>query len=144
MSPLIPRTVRIVTICTCITLFAMLLLQPALRIGTWPPEPSSSYLLVGWLGPLAGHFEWYANLLLVWACFTLGAGRSTTTIIVSICAFALMMETPFRGCIVRDEGGHCQAITEFMIGWRLLASIPFVLLIGGLMNILFNRKMAHV
>lgn len=144
MLQLISCIVRIVTICACISLFALLLDQPALRIGTWPPEPSSTYLKVGWLGPIAGHLEWYANVLFVLACVTLAIGRSKATIILAICAFVLMMETPLRGCIVNDEGGNCQSITEFMIGWRLWVSVPFVLLVGALIDFSFTRRRTHV
>ena len=36
---------------------------PAYYIGnTHEPQNSSSLLLMGWLGPLDGHFSWFANL----------------------------------------------------------------------------------
>jgi hypothetical protein len=46
-----------------VALYALCLAFPAYYIGdTHEPQSSLSLLLMGWLGPLDGHFSWFANL----------------------------------------------------------------------------------
>ena len=94
-----------------------------------------AYLLTGWMGPLAGHFEWFANPLLFVAAFALWRGHAKTAFVVALTACLLIMLLPLRGTIYADEGGHRQTIEAFRLGFWLWLAAPALITIGAMANL---------
>ena len=99
-----------------------------------------AYLLTGWMGPLAGHFEWFANPLLFVAAFALWRGHAKTAFVTALIACMLVMLLPLVGSIYADEGGHRQTIEAFRLGFWLWLAAPALITIGAMFNL---RPSAH-
>ena len=91
-----------------------------------------NYLLTGWLGPLAGHFEWFANPMALVAAIALWRGHFRTAFTCALIACLLVMLLPIRGDILADEGGHRQAIVAFRFGYWLWFAAPALLVLGAM------------
>jgi len=113
-------------------LFLACMPMPAIKFLGGAAQPSGGFFIIGWLGPLAGHFEWYANPLLLIAMIFLLKNRPTISCVLSLISLLLIFATQFRGCIIRDEGGACQAVAGYLIGWWLWVASAATLLIGSL------------
>jgi len=94
-----------------------------------------SYLLTGWMGPLAMHFEWFANPFLFVAAFALWRGHARTAFACALVACLLIMLLPMRGAIYADEGGHVQRIVSFRFGYWLWFAAPAIVLLGAMANL---------
>jgi hypothetical protein len=114
---------------------ACLFLPPLLIEGRDSSGWGLSYLLTGWMGPLAGHFEWFANPLIFVAAFALWRGHAKTAFVLALTACFLMMLLPMRGAIHADEGGHVQRILAFRPGYWLWFAAPALLLANAMFNL---------
>ena len=129
------RNRRLVVALALLCWLASLFLPPLLiddrdsrGLGLW-------YLAMGWLGPLAGHFEWFANPMLLVAAIALWRGHPKTAFTCALVACLLVMLLPLRGTIYADEGGHRQAILDFRLGYWLWFAAPALLVIGAMFNL---------
>jgi hypothetical protein len=94
-----------------------------------------AYLLTGWMGPLAMHFEWFANPLIFVAAFALWRRHSKTAFVSALVACFLIILLPMRGTIYADEGGRESAILAFRIGFWLWFAAPAILVVGAMLNL---------
>jgi len=94
-----------------------------------------SYLLTGWMGPLAMHFEWFANPLFFVAAFALWRGHAKTAFVCALLACFCVMLLPMRGSIYADEGGHRATILAFRLGYWLWFAAPALVLVSAMANL---------
>jgi len=94
-----------------------------------------AYLLTGWMGPLAGHFEWFANPLLLAAAVALWRAHVRTAFVMALLACLLVLLLPIRGTIVADEGGSAVSILSFRLGFWLWLAAPSLLCLGALSSL---------
>ena len=134
------RKIQIGLALLTLVLFGACLFAPALKVTTWPATSGLLYFATGWLGPVAGHFEWYANPIMVLAVKNSLQERFLRASVYSVLALLLVLQTVFRGCIVRDEGGYCQAISEYMLGYWLWLACASVLIVWAVAGYVFSQK----
>jgi hypothetical protein len=94
-----------------------------------------AYLFTGWMGPLAMHFEWFANPLFFIASFALWRGHAKSAFVLALIACLLVMLLPIGGTIYADEGGHRQPILAFRLGFWLWFAAPAIVLLGAMANL---------
>jgi hypothetical protein len=129
------RNRRLVVASALLLWLACLFLPPLTIADRDSSNLGIGYLLTGWMGPLAMHFEWFANPLLFIAAFTLWRGHAKTTFAFAFTACLLIMLLPIGGTIYADEGGHRQAILAFRLGYWLWFAAPAIVLLGALANL---------
>jgi hypothetical protein len=93
------------------------------------------YFLTGWMGPLAAHFEWYANPLMLVAAIALWRRHAKTALVLALLACLLVLMLPLRGSIYADEGGHVQRILDFRLGYWLWFLAGAVLALGAMLGL---------
>jgi hypothetical protein len=117
-----------------IGLFVIALTQTAFYQHARDPDPSSIGLFsIGWLGLLAGYFEWFANPLLIysWMC----ALRRSFPRSAASAALALLLIVSFmrRTEVVWlwDNGEEHAAIEHYALGyWLWVASAALMLIVS--------------
>jgi hypothetical protein len=115
--------------------FACLFLPPLTIADRDSSNLGVGYLLTGWMGPLAMHFEWFANPLFFIAAFALWRGHAKTAFVLALTACFLVMLLPIGGTIYADEGGHRQPILAFRLGYWLWFAAPAIVLLGAMANL---------
>jgi uncharacterized membrane protein YGL010W len=92
-------------------------------------------LVIGWLGPFVGYFDWLANPALLWLLFGLWTGKLDVKVAGILCVVlsifvALNLS---RTEIADNEGGVSRAITAWYLGFHLwLAAIGSGAILSGL------------
>lgn len=107
--------------------YLLCLIFPAFYIDeTRNPNYGASLLMIGWLGPIAGHLSWYANPCYVLALIFF---KRDTSFVFLILAIALTVSFLTKDTIPRDEGGGTSAITAYGAGYLfwLLSGIMLLL-----------------
>lgn len=134
------RHIQYGLIFSVLAMFCASLVFPAIKVGTWPAEKGVDYFLVGWLGPVAGHFDWFANPLIGFGLKNAWQKNYARAVIYSILALLLTLQTLYRGCMVQNEGGYCQSISEYLIGYWLWVSSASLLVVWAIAGCVFIRK----
>ena len=107
--------------------YILCLCFPAFYVSeTREPNYALTMLAIGWLGPLDGHFSWYANIFYMLALIFFKREGSVPLLILSIMlAFSFLLKSK----ILRDEGGGTSDITAYGVGYFLwIASIVMLCL----------------
>lgn len=100
-------------------LFLSCLALPAYYTGNaFDPERALAPLIWGWLGPLDGHFAWYANLfyVLAWRHYQRSPGKCQA---LAWLAVALALSFLLYPSLLKDEGGGRASITGYGWGYAL-------------------------
>jgi hypothetical protein len=119
----IPGTAVAVSFC----LFICCLFLPGFVTRDTPESHAweAIYLLgIGWLGPLALHFEWYANPLLLTSWILALVGKRKTVFAASTAALVLALSFLLRDrMIVSEAPTYSEIISRSSGYWMWLASI---------------------
>jgi len=133
-----------ITIGFSIALLILALTQPAFYIDREDHDAwANSFLLFtfGWSFILGGSTEsliWWANPLYITAIFFLVKNRKIS-IIFSLSALALASSFMFLNEIMTSESGQMSRITELKLGYKMWVLSFAVLLIGTLVDLLFDK-----
>jgi hypothetical protein len=112
-----------------VVVFAACLLLPAYYVGDrLEPQSSLSLLLTGWMGPLDGHFSWYANPL--FAIAVLYAARARRSAMLATGALLLAMSFLLHGRIAVSEAPTYQRIAGYGWGYGLWVAAMAMLAAG--------------
>jgi len=131
------KEIRYIGIWTSIALFAACLAFPAYYIGdAHKPQYSFFALLMGWLGPIQGHFSWFANLfyllgLIKYKKPNVSAGFGFLALIL-----ALSFLTDER--IIVNEAPTYKLIVGYGYGYFLWVAAIGQLAIAQLLNMFFK------
>ena len=116
------------------------LFLPSLEIAHQSvPNTGGSYLMIGWIGPVGGNFEWYANPALVLSAYFLLKRWWPASMASAIIALALISILFFTRSMLADEGGARSVVTAFLIGYWLWVASAITLLIGAIVQMLQPR-----
>jgi hypothetical protein len=129
------RNRRLMVALALLSWLACLFLPPLTIADRDSSNLGIGYLLTGWMGPLALHFEWFANPLFFAAAFALWRGHAKTAFVFAFTACFLVMLLPIGGTIYADEGGHRQAILAFRPGYWFWLAAPAIVLLGAMANL---------
>lgn len=108
-----------------LSLFVTSLTQPAFYMGevqTGHITTFSAYkvLALGWLGPLSGHFAWFANPAYLIA-FAIIKARPAYSRLLAYAAFVLCLSFLLYPRLLVNEGGTTAPIVEYGMGFYLWA-----------------------
>jgi len=108
---------------------------PGYYIGErFEPQMAYAALMIGWLGPLDGHFSWYANPLFLFAL--LSANRPQRSSILGFLAFALAISFLFHKKIIVSEAPTYKTIMSYGWGYGLWVTSLAVFSVGQLLRVL--------
>lgn len=106
---------------------------PGYYIGErFEPQMAITALMIGWLGPLDGHFSWYAN-----PCFLIAlliANRPQRSSTFGFIALALAVSFLFHKKIIVSEAPTYSTIMSYGWGYGLWVTSLFVFSIGQLLR----------
>lgn len=106
-------------------LFVTSLTQPAFYMGEVQTGHITTFsahkvLVLGWLGPLSGHFAWFANPAYLIA-FAIIKARPAYSRFLAYAAFVLCLSFLLYPRLLVNEGGTTAPIVEYGIGFYLWA-----------------------
>jgi hypothetical protein len=108
---------------------------PGYYIGErFEPQMAYAALMIGWLGPLDGHFSWYANPLFLLAL--LYANRPQRSSVLGFIALALAISFLFHKKIIVSEAPTYKTIMSYGWGYGLWVTSLAVFSIGQLLRAL--------
>jgi len=106
---------------------------PAYYIGAqFEPQMAYAALMIGWLGPLDGHFSWYANPLFLLALIFVNRPQRSSTL--GFIAFALAVSFLFHKNIIVSEAPTYEVIISYGWGYGLWVTSLAVFSIGQLLR----------
>jgi hypothetical protein len=113
--------------------FLACLTLPGYYIGEqFEPQMAYAALMIGWLGPLDGHFSWYANPLFLLALIFVNRPQRSSTL--GFIAFALAVSFLFHKKIIVSEAPTYKVIMSYGWGYGLWVSSLAVFSIGQLLR----------
>lgn len=107
--------------------------------GTPDPQAWKALCLfgIGWLGPLASYFEWYANPLLLASWVLALLGKRTAVVAASVAALVLALSFLLHGRMIVSEAPTYSEIISHSSGyWMWLASIAVMVGVSCLSHVL--------
>ncbi len=108
---------------------------PGYYIGErFEPQMAYAALMIGWLGPLDGHFSWYANPLFLLALIS--ANRPQKSSILGFIALALAISFLLHKKIIVSEAPTYKTIMSYGWGYGLWVTSLAVFSIGQLLRAL--------
>lgn len=108
--------------------YLMCFIFPAFYAGEIrEPNYPSELLMMGWLGPLDGHFSWYANIFYLLSLIYFKKEASLALILI---AAMLALSFLTKDEIIRNEGGGTSHITAYGIGYFLWVTSLIMLLVA--------------
>jgi hypothetical protein len=122
-------------------LYLACLALPSITVArSGAPELGGSYLVTGWMGPAAGHFEWFANPCIYGAAYFLARGRDRAALFWSV--VAMMLITTLLGSreIVAGDGAMQREIVAFHSGYWLWLASAGTLFLGGLVRLVAAQR----
>jgi hypothetical protein len=128
-----------VFVLVAVVLYGGSLETPALQFDTRPNAYGIEFMFLGWLGPLFGQFDWYANLLLILGFKNGWQHRFLRAEVYSALSLLLMLQTIVRGCVAMDESGSCTPVSAYLVGYWLWIASAITLIFGSGANYVLSR-----
>ena len=122
------KSTQICLICRLLSLFTFVscFFYPAFNPDSNVPVESMKLFLLGWIGPLHGHFSWYANLFYIISLLIF----EKTNIAISFSALALLLSLSFLSTEDMFNGSGVTTIEGYGAGYYLWISAILILFIG--------------
>jgi len=122
-----------------LVLYAACLGCPCLEFDTRPDVNGIEFLLIGWLGPISGQFDWYANPLLILGFKNALQSNFLRSGVYSLIALSVMLLTIVRGCVAMDESGSCTPVSAYLVGYWLWIASGITLIFWSGANYVLSR-----
>ena len=120
---LIAFRVRAIAVLVATTLWLLCLVLPPFAMeGPDTDNVGLNYFFIGWLGPLVGSFQWYANPALLYSSLSIRKCRFGHALVAALVGIALILTLMVRGEVSIGPNGSAK-IEAYLSGyWFWLAS----------------------
>jgi len=128
-------SLKLTYICLSLAVFICCFFYPAFNPSSSRPTDPVALISIGWLGPMDGHFSWYANLL--YLISILKSGKNRTAMKFSLGALILALTFLTKNSMFNGSG--VTKIDEYGIGYFLWVFAILILFIGQLTTFLYRK-----
>ena len=128
-------------ILAALALYLACLALPSITVAnSGAPELGGSYLVTGWMGPAAGHYEWFANPSIYAAAYFLVRGQDRAAVFWSVMAALLITYLLGSREITAGDGTMRREILSFGLGYWLWLASAGTLMLGGVVRLVAAKR----